>query len=198
MRTSRLVDEQKMSMLDDEKRFYDRFWALHGDPMLVRIFAEFGPEPFRRSSVLEGFEPLILALARMGGRCAVEIGTWKGLSALVLSRHFKQVVSIDIEPDPDRKRVAAFAGVTNVRFETVADNAAKARLIEGLDFDFAYLDGDHAHDTETDFELARRCRQVLFHEYWPAQPAVVALVDRLAADDNSEVMTHGKFALWMS
>lgn len=183
-----------MSLLDDEKIFYERFWALHSDPMLTRIFAEFGPEPFRRSSVLEGLIPFLQSLR---GGCAVEIGSGKGLSALLLGHRFRRVISIDITSDPDRERIAAFAGVTNIRFETVADNAEKARLIEALDFDFAYVDGDHAHDTETDFALVRPCGRVLFHEYWPAQASVVSLVDRLKAE-GGRVSTHGKFAAWTS
>lgn len=184
-----------MSILDDEKRFYARFWALHADPMLVRIFAEFGPEPFRRSSVLEGFAGF-LSRERLRGYGALEIGSGKGLTALVLARHFDRVCSIDIVPDPDRERIAAFAGVENVRFVTVADNAEKARLIgDMIAFDFAYLDGDHEHDTETDFALVERCGRVLFHEYWPAQPAVMGLVDRLAAA-GGRVVTDGKLALW--
>ena len=179
-----------MSMLDDEKRFYERFWALHRDPMLVRIFAEFGPEPFRRSSVLEGFEPFLQMTGFRGKRC-VEIGTWKGLTALVLARYFDEVVSIDIAPDPDRERIAAFAGVGNVRFVTVMDNADKARMIGHLDFDAAYVDGDHANDTPLDFGLVERCGRVLFHEFWAAQPAVAEFVIGLTPAE-----AKGKFALW--
>ncbi len=68
-------------------------------------------------------------------------------------------------------------------------------MIEAIDrFDAAYVDGDHARDTATDFRLVQRCRRVLFHEYWPVQKPVVALVDRLRAE--GEVETEGKLALW--
>lgn len=183
------------SALDDEKLFYERFWALHGDPMMVRIFAEFGAEPFRRSSVLEGFSQF-LSDAMFSGRRCVEIGTWKGLTALVLARRFDEVISIDVVADNDRERIARFVGVKNVRFITVADNAEKARVIAGLDFDAAYIDGDHAHDTESDFALVERCGCVLIHEHWSAQPAVMALVGQLLLRRDGEIMAAGKFAAW--
>lgn len=184
-----------MTTLDSEKLFYARFWALHADPMLTRIFATFGPEPFRRSSVLEGFNGFLVA-QRLGGERCVEIGTWKGLTALVLSRYFREVVSVDIVPDPERERIAACAGVVNVRFVTVADNAEKARVIDGLQFDAAYIDGDHARDTAVDFATVERCGTVLFHEYWEAQPSVWHLVNALRSA--GAVVNAGKLALWRS
>lgn len=182
-----------MNLLDDEKRFYQRFWALHADPVLLNIFRAFGAEPFRRSSVLEGFNEFLFVHRLDGARC-VEIGTWKGLTALVLARYFREVVSIDIVPDPDRERIAAHAGIENVRFVTVPDNYEKARLIDGLTFDAAYIDGDHENDTVTDFAAVRRCGTVMFHEYWTAQPVVHGFVSRLAQD--GEVSASGKLALW--
>lgn len=180
-------------MLDQEKLFYQRFWALHDDPVLVEVFKRFGPEPFRRSSVLEGFAAFLKSSGLRGHRC-LEIGSWKGLTALVLARCFDQVVSVDVVADPQREIIAAHCGVKNVQFLTVADNAQKARLIEGLAFDAAYVDGDHMRDTQGDFDLVRSCGRVLFHEYWEAQPAVWELVNALRA--SGTVTVAGKFALW--
>ena len=132
-------------------------------------------------------------LSEKSYRCAVEIGTCKGMTALVLSRFFDEVVSIDIVDDGDREAIASYCGVRNIRFVTVANNEEKAAVINGLTFDGAYVDGDHARDTVTDFALVKRCGQVLFHEYWPAQPPVWNLVNSLGT-----VVTHGKLALWKS
>lgn len=182
-----------MSGLDDEKKFYQRFWALHGDPVLTSIFARFGAEPFRRSSVLEGLSDFIAA-RRFSGRRCVEIGSWKGLTAIVLARHFDEVISVDVVSDPERDVIAQAAGVANVRFVTVTDNAEKARFIAALDFDAAYVDGDHARDTDTDFALVRGCGRVLFHEYWKEQMPVWRLVNSLRSQ--GRVAVSGKFALW--
>jgi hypothetical protein len=178
-------------LLNNEKRLYDLFWRLLNDRQLMQVFEQFGPIAFRRSSVLEGFETFIRAQDFRGKTC-VEIGTLKGLTAIVLSRYFERVVSIDIIDDPQKREIGKTLGIQNVEFINVADNAEKAKVIDGLEFDAAYQDGNHTADTESDFTLVKRCGRVLFHEHWPAQPPVVDLVKRLGAG----VATSGKFALW--
>lgn len=183
-----------MTELDEEKLFYERFTALHGDPMLVRIYECFGIGVFRRSSVLEGFNAFIQKTS-FGGKRVVEIGTCNGLTALVLSRYFAEVVTVDVEPSAKKHEIAAYLGVKNVRFVDVKDNAQKAALITQLDdFDAAYVDGDHARDTETDFALVAQSGRVMMHEHWPPQPAVIALFNRLR--ERGTVVTEGKLALW--
>lgn len=180
-----------LSDLDEEKKFYERFWALHSDHQLVEVFKKFGIGVFRRSSVLEGFDDFLNKNEFQGKRC-IEIGTCKGLTALILAGRFEEVVSIDIAPDDDKHAITAHLGIENIRFVDVKDNAEKARLIAGLEFDAAYVDGDHARDTQSDFDLVKRCGRVLFHEYWEAQPAVINLVNSLSG----RVVTKGKLALW--
>lgn len=182
-----------MNQLNEEKLFYERFYALHRDPMLLSIFNRFGIEVFRRSSVLEGFAAFVEKY-KFRGRTCVEIGTCKGLTALVLSRYFDQVISIDIAPDNQRGTIASHCGVNNVRFVTVNNNAEKKGLVNDLQFDAAYSDGDHARDTEFDFVMLKRCGRILFHEHWPAQQAVMELVEGLKT--KGRVVTEGKFALW--
>lgn len=182
-----------MSELDEEKIFYERFYALHGDPMLVKVYECFGIGVFRRSSVLEGFNTF-LQKNKFGGKRCVEIGTCNGLTACVLSRYFEEVVTIDVEPSAKKHEIAAYLDIHNVRFLDVRDNAAKRQAIDELEADAAFVDGDHARDTETDFAAVRRFGRVLFHEHWAPQPAVIALVKRLAA--NGRVETAGKWALW--
>lgn len=179
-----------MDSLTEEKKFYERFWALHNNADLVKVFKRYGPEPFRRSSVLEGFEAFIDA-QKFCGKCCVEIGTLNGLTAFVLARRFARVVTIDIIDRPLKRELAEHLGIGNIEFIDVKDNAAKAAVISGIEFDAAYVDGDHANDTETDFALVKRCGRILFHEHWDAQPPVVSLVKGL-----SNVVTAGKWALW--
>lgn len=180
-------------MLDQEKLFYERFYALHRDAQLLSVFQRFGIGVFRRSSVLEGFSEFVCANKFSGRRC-VEIGTCKGLTAIVLARHFQEVVSIDVVPDDDRELIAGHCGVKNVRFVTVRDNEAKANILSEMEFSAAYVDGDHARDTASDFAMVRGCGLVLFHEYWEAQPHVWNLVNYLKS--TGSVVTRGKLALW--
>lgn len=178
-------------LLDEEKKFYERFYALHRDPLLLSIFNRFGIEVFRRSSVLENFE-VFLGKADFNGSKCVEIGTCNGLTALVLARHFDEVVSIDNTPNKLKHEIAKFCGIGNITFIDVKNNIEKAAVIKGMTFDAAYVDGNHHEDTETDFGLVRRCGRVLFHEYWIAQPAVWGLVNKL----KPKVFVSGKLALW--
>ena len=181
--------------LADEKLFYERFYALHRDDLMRAVFERFGIAPFRRSSVLEGFVAFLRS-QEFYGRACVEIGTCAGLTSLALARNFHTVHTIDIVKHPQRDEIAEFAGARNIVAHVVRDNAEKAELIRSLDFDAAYVDGDHAHDTEGDFALVERCGRVLFHEHWDAQPPVVRLVNRLRA--RGRVVTEGKLALWIA
>lgn len=182
-----------MNELDNEKRLYERVWTLLRDPQLLEVFKRYGVAAFRRSSVLEGFEGFIQA-NDFRGKCCLEIGTLKGLTAVVLSRYFERVVTIDIVDDPEKRAIAAMLGVTNIGFVSVRDNTEKAEVIKAVQFDAAFVDGDHARDTESDFALVRRCGRVLFHEHWRAQPAVQKLVARIRGE--GAVTTAGKWALW--
>lgn len=179
--------------LDQEKALYERFWCLLNDRALMTVFERFGAAAFRRSSVLEGFEAFIKANDFRGHTC-VEIGTLKGLTAIVLARYFERVVTIDVVDDPQKREIAALLGVKNIAFVTVRDNAEKAEVIRAVQFDAAYVDGDHARDTEADFALVERCGRVLFHEHWSVQQPVVRLIDELR--DRGTVQTADKWALW--
>lgn len=174
--------------------FFERFAALHGDEQLMTVYRLFGPDVFRRSAVLEGLAAFV-ADNSLGGRHLVEIGTCNGLTAIVLARHFEHVTTVDNAPNGIKRQIAEALGVTNITFIDVADNDEKARVIKALDFDAAFVDGDHARDTDTDFALVARCGRVLFHEHWTPQPPVLNLVRRLSARGD-KVVASGKWALW--
>lgn len=124
----------------------------------------------------------------------MEIGTFNGLTASVLSRYFDHVVTIDVMPNPLKTRILKHLGIKNVTCLDVKDNKEKASVIHDLEFDFAYLDGDHAHDTDTDWALVKQCGRVLFHEVWPFQEPVFKLVHRLNME---QVRFNGcGLALW--
>jgi predicted O-methyltransferase YrrM len=176
-----------------EKQVGERLQIVLTDPALLAVHQRFGGAPFRRSSVFHGLAKF-LTERRVSGRCCFEIGTWNGLTAAVLSRFFDQVVTVDIAHNPLRAEILDHLGITNVRCVDIRDNAEKAAIAKDLDFDFAYMDGDHAHDTESDFALVRRCGRVLMHEHWPFQKPVWDLVNSLPME---EVATGGAgLALW--
>lgn len=163
-----------------------------------KVLAEFGKTAFARSSACMEFENFLQRIGA-GGKTCLEIGTYQGMSAVILSQFFDKVVCVSVDEDPRRiikREIVEFLGLQDkIVFHDVKDNAAKAAIIRYLNFDFCYSDGDHMHDTHTDFDLVRRCGRVLFHEAWPLQPAVWNLVHTLPADEVTWA-SHDCFAYW--
>ena len=193
-KTNSVADFYRNVDADFHRRMKEDVDHIHDDPQLEAIFKRFGADAFRRSSGVEPFDPFLKRINFSGDRC-VEIGTYNGITAIILARYFKEVVSIDIFPHTAKHAIAEFVGVTNVRFVDIKDNEEKADIINGLDFDAAYSDGDHSNDTQLDFDLVKRCRRVLFHEYWDIQTPVYNLVNSLK-QKRGKVIIDGKFAYW--
>ncbi len=100
----------------------------------------------------------------------------------MLSRHFKRVVTVDIAHNSIKHEILAHLGITNVECIDIAGNSEKAGIIKkrcGLEMDCAYMDGNHAEDTEEDWDLVSHCGRVIFHEVWPFQASVWGLVHAL-------------------
>lgn len=161
-----------------EKRLGDRVQTVLGDPALLKVFQCFGADVFRRSSIFHGIDKF-LSDQNIRGKLCFEIGTWNGLTAAVLARHFDQVITVDIAHNPVKYKVMKHLGIANVRCIDIADNREKWDVARDVDFDFAYIDGNHADDTKSDFDLVARCGRVLFHEVWPFQAPVWNLVKSL-------------------
>lgn len=164
-----------------------QFGALR-NPLLGKVLDEFGAEAFRRCSVMMEFEAFLVSILPKGAEqmTCLEIGSYNGISALVLSSYFRRVVCVSIDDRPGellKHRIMAATGVENVEFMDAETNDEKAAIIRELDFDFCYQDGDHLNDTHSDFELSKRCGRVLLHEYWPLQPSVWNLVNELPQDE---------------
>jgi hypothetical protein len=178
---------------DLEKQLGDRVNTVLTDPQLLSVFQQFGGAVFRRSSVFHGLDK-VLRQWDVRGKLCFEIGTWNGLTSVILSRYFDEVVTIDIAHNALKHEILKHLGITNVRCIDIADNDEKAAVAQDLDFDFAYLDGDHAHDTHEDWALVRDCGRVLFHESWPWQKPVWDLVHSLPME---QIRLGGSgLALW--
>ena len=181
-----------------EKQVGARVGIVMGDPMLLSVFQKYGAGVFRRSSVFHGLGQFLVNNA-ISGECCLEIGTWNGLTAALLSRHFKQVVTVDIAHNAIKRDILAHLGINNVECVDITSNEQKPGVLKGmmkrgLKIDCAYLDGNHAEDTEEDFALVKRFGRVIFHEVWPFQSPVWGLVHSLQQD---QVMHGGcGLAVW--
>lgn len=178
-----MLNERITSNGDEEEIVGEINFGPFASPLMKAIFRRFGKKAFGRSSACAEFESFLKQI-RAKGKCCLEIGTFHGITAVVLSQFFDRVVCVSIDEMPVMKReIVNFLGITNISFYDAKDNAEKAAVIHAAPFDFCYQDGDHTHDTPTDFEMVKRCGRVLFHEYWPLQPPVWNLVNALPQDE---------------
>lgn len=165
---------------------------------VMKALKIYGPKILARTSITGEFEAFLERIAA-NGECALEIGTYNGLSAVVLARFFKRVVCVTLEePGVDldlKRRVWRDLGFDNIEAVDLPEEAAKRAAIADIPFDFAYLDGDHVNCTASDFRLVERCGRVLFHEYWPIQPPVWNFVNVLPADEVT-LAEFDCFAFW--
>lgn len=180
---------------DQEKLFLDHVYALFRDETLFSIYKKFGIGVFRRSCVLRNFEKFLQKVEFKGKMC-LEIGTLNGLTAIVLSRYFDEVISIDIKPTKEKYEILEFTGIKNIKFVDVKDNRERNRFIDKVEFDYAFSDANHFKETNGDFEQVAHCGRVLFDEYWEYQQPVFDLVNNLRL--SGEVQTDWKFAYWQA
>ena len=131
----------------------------------------------------------------------LEIGTYRGVTAAYFADFADTVTTIDLkngkmERDAqifDRVRFWQAMNRGNVMLHLVETEAEKAAIIAGLDFDFAFIDGDHSYDgVAADFSMVRRCGRVLFHDYTPGND-VFRFVGQLPSH---QVRVSGIFAYW--
>lgn len=178
-----------------EKRLGDRVQTVLSNKRLLEVHQRFGAAVFRRSSVFHGLDEFLSA-NDVRGKICFEIGTWNGLTAVVLSQYFDRVISVDIVHNAIKHDIIKSLGISNIRCMDIADNADKAKVAKEFDFDFAYLDGNHTDDTQSDFDLVKNCGRVLFHEAWSFQKPVWDLVRSFPKD---QVSFNGDgLALWDS
>jgi predicted O-methyltransferase YrrM len=172
-----------------------------------RIIALHGPGVLKRSalSIRGGAHVFERVMGGKGYRTALEIGTYRGVAAAEMSRYCEHVVTIDLRYGKLEKMNESFdraefwnsLGVENVELLLVDDDAEKRRLVDGLEFDFAFIDGAHDATVKNDFDTVKRCGRVLFHDYdrrgVPDQDHVCDFVDTLPRD---EIEVLDIFALW--
>lgn len=172
-------------------------YGAFSNPLMQSVLKKFGKKAFARSSALMEFEPFLKRI-NAGGKTCLEIGTYHGITAIILAQYFRRVVCVSVDNDPSsllKHEIVKHLNIKNIDFIDLDNNSQKSKVIDKLDFDFCYMDGDHTHDTHTDFELVKRCGKVLFHEYWPIQAPVWNLVNSLP-DSEVTRAEHDCFAYW--
>jgi predicted O-methyltransferase YrrM len=136
-------------------------------------------------------------------RHALEIGTYRGVTAAYMAQFCERVTTIDLiegqneklGPPVDRKAFWASMGIDNIDLHLVSDEIDKAAIIASLDFDFAFIDGDHRGSAPArDFALVKACGAVLLHDC-DGKNGVTHLVRSLPEE---QVERMDIFAFWRS
>jgi len=176
--------------------------------MREKIIALHGEHAFKKSAARlpGGAETFDAVLSGKGYRTVLEIGTYRGCSAALMSQYCERVITIDLRHGQleasgqhfDRRAFWDSLDATNIDLHLVEDDDDKAALIASMEFDFAFIDGGHdAASVRRDFDLVKRCGRVLFHDYAdngrPEKDHVFQFVNSLTGG-HVEVM--GVFALW--
>lgn len=141
-------------------------------------------------------------------KVTVEIGTWRGVMTAFLAHHTKErVYTLDIHDYPETCFIWAYFGVEDkIKYVLVPSEKKKKNFLESLDFDFAFIDGDHTYEgVSNDFKFVKKCGRVLFHDYFKGAHSIdddpdneekvgtKRFVDTLPKD---EVQVFEPFAYW--
>jgi predicted O-methyltransferase YrrM len=179
--------------------------------MRERIIAAYDQHVLRRSvlSIRGDVGEAVFreAMQGKGYQYAVEIGTYRGVGAAVMSQFCEVVLTFDLKHGRmeqlgetwDRHAFWTRLGVQDrIALRLVDDDKMKAAMINAVEFDFAFIDGAHdAASVARDFDLVKRCGRVLFHDYdrrgIPDKDHVCDFVDALPKD---QVKKMDIFALW--
>ena len=138
-------------------------------------------------------------------KCAIETGTFKGTATALIAHYADKVVTIDTQNYIDKYSFWIEYGVHDkIESYIVDDDDDKADLLSRIDFDYAFIDGDHSVEgVKRDFEMVEKCGRVLFHDYYERHSCfdmgsaqvqgIVPMVDSLP---NNEITISRPFAYW--
>jgi predicted O-methyltransferase YrrM len=177
-----------------------------------RILELYGRSYLRKSAmgIRAGDGVFERVLSGKGYRTALEIGTYRGCSSAEIAQYVDRVITIDLKrgrletngENFDRYAFWKSLDIENIELRLVENDKEKKRLVDSLDFDFAFIDGAHDETVRNDFEMVKRCGRVMFHdaddnrlrEHKPnASNCVFEFIDTLP---KHEVEFMDIFALW--
>lgn len=178
---------------------------------------KYGRKVLMRSALnLEnGEEDLMKFLTKKPINVAVEIGTFRGVSSIVISRFCKKLYTLDLKygqfqdykrkfdwaDTPARQELWDDLEINNISLIELDDNNHKKQIINQISnpdyFDFAFIDGDHSYEgVKYDFELVKHCGRVLFHDYDKAEGKDCPVRDFIGTIKTGKFEYTKDFAYW--
>ena len=158
----------------------------------VFYLSAFASYPRKQCDVGETLKRMIL---RKPTKTVLEIGTCNGISAAWMAQFVDKVITIDIVNNIIKNDVWKFLGVEDkITFYQVSSEEEKAKLMEELEYDVAFIDGEHFGEyPKSDFETVKKCGRVIFHDYSDGFEDVKHLVDSL---DQNKLDKKSTFVYW--
>lgn len=162
----------------------------------------------RGDDMLECEQWLRWFLKIINPKVAVEIGTWRGVMTALLAHYVREkVYTLDIRDYPETNFIWSYFGVEDkIKYVLVPSEKRKKNFLASLDFDFAFIDGNHTYEgVSNDFVCVKKCGRVLFHDYFKEAKSIDSdpdneekvgtkkFVDTLPQD---EVQVFEPFAYW--
>lgn len=113
----------------------------------------------------------------------VEIGTYYGLSTVVLAEYAKQVITVDTIKwgGGFQDFLWKYFGVEKKIIPILVKTTDQKRhFFEGRNFDASFVDGDHMYESaKVDWECVQRCGRVIFHDAQTNWADVDKLIDEI-------------------
>lgn len=180
---------------------------------IYKILTQIDRTDILRSSAVEKSDKFLRIVKQINPKIAVEIGTYKGVSTLILSSTCDKVFTFDIFYQKEtellwnifnvRDKIEYYfcSNEANFNFsnkKALMEASQKYRYkieekIKKIEFDFAFIDSCHEYysEVEADFEMVKHCGCVLFHDNVKSFPGVYNFVKNIGAEK-----LEGVFALW--
>ena len=168
-----------------------------GQPLAQRVIDLTGTESMLyRSAVQPRHEDTFRQLMRRGypGHGAiVEVGTFWGVSTVLLCDYAEHVITLDPAKRPQKYDIWKHFGVAD---KIEYRKGGVELLTPDEEYTMAFVDGDHSRESvERDFEAVRGCGRVLFHDYCDTFKGVRDAVNGIKG---GLLCVAKPFALWLS
>ena len=104
-------------------------------------------------------------------KTAVEIGTYRGVTAAFMAEQAEKIYTFDIKDYPEKRTLWQKTGTDNkivfAKINTISDIKD---FLSGITFDFCFIDGPGtAKELSAAFKIARAGGRVLFHNSGPKE-----------------------------
>ena len=118
----------------------------------------------------------------------LEIGTFYGISTIILASICEEVNTIDVNYQEATEFVWKLFNVREkINYWIEADRSAIKRRINTLEYDFVFIDAVHSYEAvKADYEMVKNCKSILFHDNYERSPGVVRFLTEKSAQKLAE------------